>query len=161
MSGREAIDQELTMKMRAVSLLPAVITGELVAITEDGCTPLVVFPGQQGSAAVRAGTVVDLRGQHIGQPVVLVFDGGDPARPIVVGVLRGSSGWPLADAPGEVQVDVDGERMLVSAKEELVMRCGRASITLTRSGKVVIRGTHVVSRSSGVNRLKGGAVLLN
>lgn len=158
MSGRDAIDHEL---MQQAAPLPAVVTGELVAITEDGSTPLVVFAGQRGTAAVRARTVVDLHGPHIGQAVVLMFEGGDPGRPIVMGVLRGAAGWPLSDAPGQVQVDADGERMIVSAKEELVMRCGRASITLTRSGKVLIRGTHVLSRSSGVNRLKGGAVLLN
>jgi hypothetical protein len=160
MSGRDAIDKEL-MQLPVAAPLPAVVTGELVAITEDGSTPLVVFAGQRGSAAVRARTVVDLRGPHIGQAVVLMFEDADPGRPIVMGVLRGAAGWPLEDAPGQVQVDADGERMIVSAKEELVMRCGRASITLTRSGKVLIRGTHVLSRSSGVNRLKGGAVLLN
>lgn len=160
MSARDLIDAQLT-KTAAALPLPSVVIGKLVAITEDGCTPLVLFQGQCGAAAVRARTVVDLRGPHIGQSVVLMFEGGDPGRPIVMGVLRGAAGWPLEDSPGQVQVDADGERMIVSAKQELVMRCGRASITLTRAGKVLIRGTHVLSRSSGVNRLKGGAVLLN
>jgi hypothetical protein len=60
-----------------------------------------------------------------------------------------------------VEVDADGERMTVTAKEELVLRCGEASITLTKAGKVLIRGTYVSSRSSGVNRIKGGAVHIN
>ena len=160
MSGRDAIEDEL-MKIPLSRPMPAVVTGELVAITEDGSTPLVLFRGQQGTAALRARTVVDLHAAHIGQPVVLMFEEGDAARPIVMGVLRGAAGWPLQDVPGEVQVEADGERMIVSAKSELVIRCGRASITLTRSGRVVIRGTHVLSRSSGANRIKGGAVLLN
>jgi hypothetical protein len=42
-----------------------------------------------------------------------------------------------------------------------VLRCGQASVTLTKAGKVLIRGTYVSSRSSGVNRIKGGSVQLN
>jgi len=160
MSGRDSIENEL-IQLPLAAQLPSVVTGELVAITEDGCTPLVLYPGQEGTAAVRARSVVDLHGPHIGQQVVLMFENGDRARPIVMGVLRPAAGWPLDHAPGQVEMDADGERMIVSAKQELVMRCGRASITLSRSGRVVIRGTHVISRASGANRIKGGAVLLN
>lgn len=138
-----------------------VIVGELIGMTGDGRTPLVLFPGQPGVAALLARTAVDLHGAHIGKKVVLMFEAGDPARPIVMGVLRGDPGWPLADRPGRVEVDVDGERMIVSAGEQLVLRCGKASITLTRTGKVLIQGSYVLSRSSGVNRVKGGSVQLN
>jgi hypothetical protein len=70
-------------------------------------------------------------------------------------------GWPLADRVDQVEVDADGERMIVSAKEQVVLRCGKASITLTKAGKVLIQGSYVLSRSSGVNRIKGGSVQLN
>jgi hypothetical protein len=43
----------------------------------------------------------------------------------------------------------------------MVLRCGKASITLTRAGKVLIQGSYVLSRSTGVNRVKGGAVQIN
>jgi Domain of unknown function (DUF6484) len=105
--------------------------------------------------------VVDLHGAHIGQPVVLMFEGGDAGRPIVMGVLRQAEGWPLAEAPAQVELDVNGERMIVSAKEQLVLRCGKASVTLTKAGKVLIQGSYVSSRSTGVNRVKGGSVQLN
>jgi phage baseplate assembly protein gpV len=154
------IEQQMTDVPAAVPL-PSVVTGELIAITNEGRTPLVLFPGQLGSAAVRAGTVVDLHGPHIGQPVVLMFEGGDASRPIVMGVLREAEGWPLAEPPAQVEVDANGERMIVSAKEQLVLRCGKASVTLTRAGKVLIQGSYVSSRSTGVNRVKGGSVQLN
>jgi hypothetical protein len=41
------------------------------------------------------------------------------------------------------------------------LRCGEASISLSRDGKVVIRGRHIVSHASGVNRIRGGSVELN
>ena len=138
-----------------------VVVGELLALDDEGRSPLVRFPGQPGTAAVRARTAVDLHGAHIGAHVVLVFDGGDVGRPIVMGLLRERSGWPLPDRPGEVDVTADGERMVVTAKDQLVLRCGKASITLTRAGKILIEGAYLSSRSSGVNRIKGGSVQLN
>jgi hypothetical protein len=139
-----------------------VVVGELIAIKDEGRTPLVLYPGRPGTAAISARTVIDLHGPHIGKQVVLMFEGGDATRPIVMGVLRDNDeGWPLAEKPGEVQIDADGQRLIVSAKEQVVLQCGKASITLTKAGKVLIQGTYVLSRSSGVNRVKGGSVQLN
>ena len=138
-----------------------VVIGELIGMTNEGRTPLVLYPGQPGTAALFARTVVDLHGPHIGREVVLMFEVGDPAKPIVMGVLREGEGWPLDEKPNQVEVDADGERMMVTAKEQIVLRCGKASITLTRAGKVLILGSYVLSRSSGVNRIKGGSVQLN
>jgi hypothetical protein len=56
---------------------------------------------------------------------------------------------------------VDGKRFVFTAEDEIVLRCGRASITLTRAGKVLIRGAYLLNRSSGVNRIKGGSVQIN
>lgn len=143
---------------------PEVSVGDLVALADDGFTALVRFAGQPGTAAVRARTVLDLHGAHIGQQVVLAFEGGDVSRPIVMGVLRRPGDRPLQapeDAAGQVQVEADGQRLLVNARQELVLQCGKASITLTRAGKVLIQGSYVSSRSTGVNRIKGGSVQLN
>jgi len=136
------------------------ITGRLIGFADGGVTPLVVYPGQPGTVALPARAITDLHGAHIGGDVVLVFEGGDARRPIVVGWIRPPAGWPLSQ-PGQVQVDADGERMIVSAAQQLVLRCGSASITLTKAGKVIIRGTYIVSHSTGANRVKGGTVHLN
>jgi hypothetical protein len=144
----------------AQQALPEVVIGELIAITDAGCTPLILYAGQPGSAALRARTVLDLHGAHIGKSIVLSFENGDATKPIVMGVLRQAGDRPL-EAPGQVQIDADGERMIVSAKEQMVIQCGKASITLTKAGKVLIQGSYVSSRSTGVNRIKGGSVQLN
>ena len=138
-----------------------VVIGQLIGITNEGRTPLVLYLGQPGTAALLARTVVDLHGAHIGRQVVLMFEAGDPAKPIVMGVLREGEGWTLDEQPDQVEVDVDGERMMVTAKDQIVLRCGKASITLTRAGKVLIQGSYLLSRSSGVNRIKGGSIQLN
>lgn len=139
-----------------------IVIGELVAMTGEGRTPLVCFPGQPGTAALSARTTINVYGKHIGKQVVLMFEAKNPAKPVIMGILKeAEEGWPLEQHPGQVEVDVDGERMTVSAKEQLVLQCGKASITLTKAGKVLIKGSYVSSRSSGVNRIKGGSVQLN
>ncbi|MBK5964166.1 hypothetical protein CCR95_08730 [Thiocystis minor] len=150
-----------SIKAVEIPAAPSVVIGEVIAITQEGRTPLVLYPGQPGTAALPARTVVDLHGAHLGHRVTLMFEGGDPVKPIVMGVLRERAGWPLPERPGQVEIDADGERLLVNAKEQLVLRCGKASITLTKAGKVLIQGDYVLSRSAGVNRIKGGSVQLN
>jgi hypothetical protein len=137
-----------------------VVIGNLVGLLEEGATPLVIFPGRADAAAVRGRTTVDLHGADIGQEVVLLFEGNDRSRPIVMGVVRGT-GSPLDAPAGHVEVDADRRRMVVVAAERLVLRCGKASITLTKAGKVLIEGAYISSRATGVNRVKGGSVQLN
>jgi hypothetical protein len=143
------------------TLSGGIVVGELIGMTDDGRTPLVVYPGQAGSSAIAARSVLDLHGAHIGGRVVLLFEDADPAKPIIMGVLRDGQSSALAQRPGHVEVDSDGERMIVSAKAQLVLRCGKASITLTKAGKVLIEGAYITSRSTGVNRIKGGSIQLN
>ncbi|NRT56639.1 DUF6484 domain-containing protein [Sphaerotilus uruguayifluvii] len=142
--------------------LQGVWVGELLAVAPDeDMTALVLMPAVRSGAVLRARSTVDLHGAHIGHQVVVMFEQGDADRPIVMGVIRGRPGWPLPTPPAQVEVDADGDRMVVQAREQLVLRCGKASITLTKAGKVLIQGAYVSSRSSGVNRIKGGSVQLN
>lgn len=60
-----------------------------------------------------------------------------------------------------LEVMVDDKRIEIEGQDEVVLRCGKASITLRRNGRVVIRGTYVESRASGTNRIKGSSVLIN
>lgn len=145
----------------AVPAMQGTAIGTLIGFRDDGRIPLVLFPGQPGSAALPASATIDVHGSHIGRQVVLLFEGADPMRPIIVGLLRTARAWTLPEQPGEVQVDADGERLIVTAKEQLVLRCGKASITLTKAGKVIVEGTYVSNRSSGVMRIKGGSVQIN
>lgn len=92
-------------------------------------------------------------------PVLLLFEEGDPGRPIVVGLVRDQASTVVPSPP--IEVEADGRRVEVEASDELVLRCGQASLVLRRNGRVIIRGTYVETRSKGVNRIKGGSVLIN
>ena len=121
----------------------------------------MVFPGQSGAAAVAARSTVDVHGGHLGRQVALMFDGGDPGLPILMGWLRQDEAALATELPGSIDLECDGERLIVSANEQIVLRCGKASITLTKAGKVLIQGAYVSCASTGVNRIKGGTVQIN
>lgn len=140
--------------------IAGVLVGRLVGF-QKGEVPLVIYPGQPGTAAISARAAVELRAEHIGGEVVLQFEGCDPWKPLVMGRLRKPSAWPLADQPAHVVVERDGERLVIDAKEQIVLRCGKASITLTKAGKVIIHGAYISARSTGVHRIKGGSVQIN
>jgi hypothetical protein len=114
---------------------------------------LAAFPHR----IVAAETTVPLARSSIGCRVVVLLADGDPATPIVVGVIGAST---RVDNTAVV-AEIDGERRIIEAEREVVLRCGDASITLTRAGKVIIEGTYIVSRSTGYNRIKGAAVDIN
>lgn len=96
---------------------------------------------------------------------VLLFEQGDPSRPLVVGLLQPGPRTPhidlILDAQDPVEVEADGERQIIEGREEIVLRCGEAAITLRRDGKIVIQGTHLLSRARWTNRIKGGSVQIN
>lgn len=144
---------------------------------------LVEFEGCAGPTPVRLAIEVDTprlrKAIATKQAAVLVFEEGDSRRPILVGLLAapveqlprgpaGPEGMSMLPAPPErqraawvVEADVDGQRVRITGKDEIVLECGKASVTLRRNGKVIIRGTHVETNSSGTNRIKGGQVRIN
>lgn len=101
----------------------------------------------------------------VGAEVAVLFEQGDPGRPLVIAAMhRTVPTEPPPTAPGRpggVALQLDGERLVLCAEREVVLACGQASITLTRAGKILLQGTYVVSRASGVNRIKGGSVQIN
>jgi hypothetical protein len=149
----------------AAHVLPphgGVLIGEVLALTDDGATPLVTFPGRPGAAALRARSTVEIGAEHIGRSVVLMFENEDLRKPIIMGVLRDNSPHDRAVREvADIDVSADGRRLTVRAAEHLVLRCGKASIHLTAAGKVLIKGTYISSESSGLVRVKGAAVQLN
>ena len=147
--------------------LDGVIIGILIGLNDRG-EPLVNFPANCSGASVVARSTVTVEEHEIGRETALMFEGGNPDKPIIMGFTRPPQAeQPTAtedthrDAQNPIVAEVDGERLVFTAKKEIVLRCGKASITLTRAGKVLIRGAYLLSRSSGVNRIKGGSIQLN
>jgi hypothetical protein len=90
----------------------------------------------------------------VGRELVLMFERGDPTKPLIIGVLRTGRAEPIRTV-------IDGEKLVFTADREIVLQCGEARITLTRAGKVLIEGAYVMTKASGLNRVKGAAVQIN
>jgi uncharacterized protein DUF6484 len=160
----------LALKLAATSAAQPHRVGTVVG-TRDGHW-LVDYPGNpHGPLLARSVVHVDAvamdRIAAANAEVLLVFENDRLDLPIVVGLLtpdplvtpvRGERG---ATDTGRLEAIVDGQRVVVEAKDEIVLRCGEASVTLRRNGRVVVRGTYVETRSKGVNRIKGGSVQIN
>lgn len=100
------------------------------------------------------------------QKAVLVFEDADPLRPIVTGLvqplsLKQNDPVQIQFSQGLDEAKIDGKRLSFEAAEEIVLRCGKASLILRKNGAVQLKGAYVISHSSGVNRIRGGSVQIN
>jgi len=134
--------------------IDGIVIGTVAALGEAG-EPVVDFLENPRSQPVAARSVVDIAADHIGREVALMFEGGNPSAPIALGLIHQPTRRPTLEA------HVNKERVVIEARREIELRCGAASIVLTRDGKVRIRGKDLLSRSSGGNRIKGGSVRIN
>jgi len=147
------------------------VAGVLIGVVEraeDTGVVLVEHPCNKTGRSLPARSLVKIEPQDMGREVALLFEAGDPEKPVVMGFLDNREAKEstlldqlLAKAEKPIDMKVDGETLTLTAQKEVVIRCGKASITLTRAGKILIRGAYLLSRSSGVNRIKGGSVQVN
>ena len=160
-----------------------VVLGSVVDIDAVGVA-WVDYPGNPEKSPLKSLSTTPIGKDDIGRQAALLFVDGDSRKPIVMGLVRtilDQINSPTEPAqvesdkrqsvsglePVEMQADrsdevyIDGERLVFQAEREIVLKCGKASITLTRAGKILIRGAYLLNRSSGVNRIKGGSVQIN
>ncbi len=139
--------------------------GEIVGITKDGKVA-VDYPGNKLgflNARLIKGAI-DSQAENT--VVLLVFEGGNPAEPIIIGCLGDmvdldSQEEPVVSLNRPQEALLDGKKVTLNATEEIVLSCGKSSITLTKDGKVVVKGKRVISRASESNKIKGSSISLN
>ena len=157
--------------LRISRQIDGVRVGRIVNVDERGQV-FVDFPGNtQGPVAARFinSTKLQIIDQvaSANQDILLVFENNDSRLPIIIDTLGAlvddiiDSSTISLDVKRPKDVLIDGKRVTLDAKEEIVLRCGKASIILRSDGKVVIKGTNLLSRSRGMNKIKGGAVHIN
>ncbi len=106
--------------------------------------------------------------RYVGREVLVVFQDGDRNKPIIVGLLEEplESLVEMTAATKETpdhkqELRIDGKRVVIEADDEIELKCGQGSITIRKDGKIVVKGTHVLSHATGPNRIRGGSVSLN
>jgi len=146
------------------------VLGTIAAITVDA-RPLVRFDGAPGPTIARVGSVWESGSPteaSVGTQVILIFENGDPDLPIITGFvgdsLRSGKSAPVdATNPdgSNRSSDLRGRKVTLEGTEEVVLRCGLASITIRADGQVVIKGTRLTSKASETNKIRGSSVLIN
>ncbi len=140
------------------------VVGTLIGIKKSG--ELIINFATNGSIiTLSARSTVRLDDKDIGREVTVMFENGDCQKPVMTGLIQKpevgknpNNGQPKKMP---IQFDMDGDSLQLTAQKEIVLRCGKGSITITRAGKIILRGTYLLNRSSGVNRIKGGSVQIN
>jgi hypothetical protein len=141
--------------------LGTVSVGRIVAMQQEA-VPLIDFPANTSGSLVQARSLVPVSQREIGREIALAFEENDPTKPLILGLLQVATSLASdGPEPQQFEVEIDEDVLTLTAKKEITLRCGKASITLTSAGKVLIRGAYLLSRSSGVNRIKGGSVQIN
>jgi hypothetical protein len=176
-----------TSEVSAVNIASGeVLVGSLAAFDDQG-RPLVSHPLMSTATPIPAITTQGLSHQHLGRQVALMFVNGQLNQPIIVGLIHSplyallenitvaastenidndvvvfESPLPKKEKRDSSQtLQIDGKRVVIEGQEEITLSCGEASITLTKAGKILIRGTYLQSRATGVNRILGGSVQVN
>ncbi len=139
---------------------PSAIVGHLRGVDEES-HPVVTWEGQ-GPFPVPARVVwmpsMPDWTRCVGLRVLLTFVDGDESKPVITGLLDAPDVVPAA--PSEALASaVSTER--IEAKDELVLQCGKARISLRADGRIVIKGGYLLTRSTGLNKIKGASIQLN
>jgi Domain of unknown function (DUF6484) len=147
----------------------AACLGRITSVSADR-QPWVDFPGNPSGPVAGLclrGLDLDERALTGDVPVLLIFEDGDPAHPIIVGTVEatladmGREENGLAEMNGSRSSSDNGRSLLISSGDEVTLLCGKSSITLTRQGRITLRGTEIVSRASGNNKIRGATVSIN
>jgi len=138
----------------------AIVLGVVCGFTGQGL-PRVSFPGAPAEG-VPASSLVPLHAQAAGRTVALAFAGGSLQHPIVLGCvwLPQATAAPVS-AHDPLEAVVDGRRVHIEAAQEISLRCGQASLTLTADGQILLKGNYISSHATGTQRIKGAAVRIN
>lgn len=142
--------------------------GLVIGIVDDGrCW--VTFPDNPSAQAQEALILAHVGPVQPGCSVLLQFIGGNASQPVVVGVLSQQPAQPeqqlrtdARDHPAaEFKLEIDGTTVTLRAHDRLALRCGKSSLVMHADGTIELRGTDLLSRSSGQNAIRGASITLN
>jgi Domain of unknown function (DUF6484) len=128
----------------------SVVTGEIADLDKNGVVS-VDYPGNS-CQPLRARTVIE--DLFIGARVLLAFDGGDPTRPIVLGIVHDK-------ARTHRVLHLKANEVVIEADNSLQLRCGQSTFEAHKDGRVAVKGKDVVSRATRTNKVRGATVLIN
>ena len=143
--------------------LNGLVIGHVAGVAPSG-RPLVVWPGEgertREAEVLRHAQPGDWNA-CAGLRCVLAFPRGEAAPPIVIGLLDPSPGARAGDPATRGRATSAPDHLRIEAGREIVLECGQARISLRADGRIVIQGGYLLSRSTGVQKIKGASVQIN
>ncbi len=143
---------EATAREPAPSAVPVLRSARLIAV--DGQHASIAWrESEQPIDALIAGEIErELLDEAIATRQRVLVETIPGEMPLVVGLLQ-------TRAPRELKLDA--ERIELGAKQEILLRTGRAAIRLRKDGEIEIVGTRISALSRGLFRLVGRVLRLN
>lgn len=138
----------------ALPELRGVVVGQVLSRDPDGRIWLVL-PVGSGAPVCAQFALCDPRELSPGRRVAVLFQEERTDFPVVVGPVVAESPAPAGTG------NPKPARLALEATHEITLRCGKSSLQLLADGSVLIRGAYVLSRASGINRIRGGNVQIN
>lgn len=139
--------------------------GKLLSVEKNGL--LLVDYQDNPFGPLSAQSIICVSTNDEEREILLTFEKNNPQFPIITGfiqkqpVVENYSKEVMLDKKKLRNITIDGERIIFDAKKEITLRCGKGSITIQTDGKIIIKGNNLVSRSKGMNKIKGAAVKIN
>lgn len=137
-------------------------SGEALPVLNAGDVVLVAL-NAQGSTGYVLGAVAPYRPQDKSDPSAAAEDGYRMREEPDESRHR----TPTSDTveveipPTAKKVRVRAAHIHLEAGEECKITCGGGTILIDRRGKIVIRGTEILSRARGSTKIKGASVAIN
>lgn len=134
--------------------VPGVVIGEVRGIDGEGRIWLDLPPPWE-SAELAVCCLCRMDQLAAGAPVAVMFQEENPLMAVVVGPIVAE----LRRSP--VGSQSLPQSIELAAEQQITLRCGKASIQMLRDGSLRIRGSELLSRASGTNRIRGGNIQIN
>ncbi len=135
-----------------------VLIGVLIRLDAQG-RPLVSAE-QIGVQEIPARSLASVCESDCGKAVALGFEAGNPDFPIILGFMQQEESAAQING-SQVAVHTQDGRVVVSAEDELELRCGEAVILMQSDGRITLRGQYITSHASAGQRIRGGSVQIN
>ena len=136
--------------------IDGLLIGSICEINANGL-PVVTVPSVIDRAVAQ--TVCDISKLKIGDQCALMFQSGAPNSPVILGVLQ----QPVITlgSPDPISFEQSDDKIEIRSESEINLHCGEAHFRMTAGGLIEMRGSKVVSHSTGLNRIRGASVKLN
>lgn len=97
----------------------------------------------------------------IGDEVLVLQGGSSVERGCILGRIRNSLAAQENRLPIQAADNTKTKHVTIVADSTLQLKCGKGSISISEDGTIIIKGSRLLSKAKGVNKIKGASVQVN